>query len=352
MKIICSILMLLTSIAASAQELQLSSAVHQPSEKVTIYREWPTRRLIDTPLLVQGHLQYQLPDSGAAVYSIRLRKPFADATIFSSAQPVTITIGKDSLVVVKGDVVQQKMDDFEHSMKPAEAAWSALGTRYGQTNDLDEKLAISAEINRMAGEVQAQRLRFALNNAGNLAGAWSAYHYAFAWTPASLSKLVPAYGQQPWAQATLTVLRNKQSEAASLSMTGQPAPLFTLRTINNQMLRLDSLIKQNKYVLLDVWASWCTPCRAGNRKLAAHYAALRKKGIEIVSVSVDEKEDLWKKAVAADKIPWPQLVTPNGMKSEIVQQYKVKSLPATFLINNKGEIVQQHIEITDLEKLK
>ncbi len=134
-------------------------------------------------------------------------------------------------------------------------------------------------------------------------------------------------------------------------MTGQNAPAFALLSIDGKTVHLDSLLARNEYVLLDVWASWCTPCRAGNRKLAPHYAAFKNKGIEIVSVSVDEKDELWRKAVAADQIPWPQLIAPEGMKSSIVAAYKVKSLPATFLIGKTGKIIRQHIDISDLEKL-
>ena len=152
------------------------------------------------------------------------------------------------------------------------------GVEYGKTQDMEKKLPLGEAVNRLAGEVQQKRLDFALQNAGNLAGAWSAYHYAFAWNGASLAKLIPSFRQQDWAAATLAKLEEKQAEAARLNMTGKPAPGFALRSIDGQTVRLDSLLAGNRYVLLDVWASWCTPCRAGNRRLAPHYAALKKKG--------------------------------------------------------------------------
>lgn len=54
-------------------------------------------------------------------------------------------------------------------------------------------------------------------------------------------------------------------------MTGKTAPAFALRAIDGSLVQLDSLVFRNRYILLDVWASWCTPCRAGNRELAPHY---------------------------------------------------------------------------------
>ncbi|MGE7777226.1 TlpA family protein disulfide reductase [Chitinophaga sp. NPDC101104] len=334
-----------------AQQLRISTPLHADGSKVTIYREWPARQLIDTPLVKDGRISIRLPGNGRAVYSVQLRKPWASATVFSSRQPIDVVIGKDTQVVVKGDAVLQQLIAFEKSLKPLEAEWSKLGAEYGNEQDMEKKLALNAATNRMATEVQDKRLAFALKHSGNLAGAWSAYQYAFAWTDASLSRLIPSFRQHPWASATLAKLEEKQAEAASNNMTGQTAPAFSLRSINGDLVSLESLLATNRYVLLDVWASWCTPCRAGNRKLAPHYAALKKKGIEIVSISVDEKDELWRKAVAADNIPWPQLVTPEGMKSPVVEAYKVKSLPATFLIDPSGKIIRQHVELPELEKI-
>lgn len=350
-KITCFAALLTAAVSVSAQELRVTTPLHADGAKVTIYREWPSRRLVDTPLVRDGRVQIQLPDSGAAVYTVQMRKPFVNATLFSGTPAVEVVVGEDTQTIVKGGPVLQQLIDFEKSMRPLEAAWSKLGNRYGNTNDLDEKLAINTQINRMATEVQEKRLNFALQHANDLAGAWSAYHYAFAWTDASLARLIPSFRQHAWASATLLHLQDKQAAAAQNNMTGKTAPAFALRSIGGNVMPLDSLVAANKYILLDVWASWCTPCRAGNRKLAPHYAALKRKGIEIVSVSVDEKDDLWRKAVAADKIPWPQLVAPEGMKSEIVAQYKIKSLPATFLIDKSGNIIRQHVDISDLQKL-
>nr|WP_295864196.1 TlpA disulfide reductase family protein [uncultured Chitinophaga sp.] len=346
------IIVALLPVATEAQQLKLTSAVHADQGKVTIYQEWPERRLVDTPRLAGHQVSCQLPQQAAAVYRVSLRKPFADATVLAEqGKPVIITITKDSQVVVQGGILQRRWDDFQKSIAPDEAAWSDVGRRYEKATDLDAKLKIAREMDHYAGAVQQARLHFAERNADNLAGAWMAYYYAFAWTPESLKKLAPLFRQQPAAKATYAVLQEKQAAAAAVSMTGKQAPVFTLSAIDGQQVALDSFIRRHQYVLLDVWASWCTPCRAGNRALAAHYEELRQKGIGFVSVSVDENKDLWKKAVAADKIPWTQLVSPNGMKSDFVNAYKVQSLPATFLINREGTIIQQHVEIEDLKKL-
>jgi peroxiredoxin len=342
--------LLLIKAELHAQQLKFTTALHRENEKVTIYREWPSRQLIDTLRLSGNSFTYTLP-AGAAVYSVQLRKPFVDAVLLEEGETVTISMTKDTQVVISGGALQKKWNDFEKLMKPQEKAWNEWGHKYEVAPNLEEKLKANTESNRYAEKVQSARLAFTLANAGNVAGAWMGYHYAFAWQPDDLNKLVPAFQKQRGAVATYSLLRDKQTAAATFNMTGKKAPAFTLPAIGGNAIALDSLLRQHQYVLLDVWASWCTPCRATNRKLAPLYEKMRQKGIGFVSVSVDEKKELWEKAVAADKIPWTQLRSEEGMKSEFVKQYKVQTLPATFLIDKNGTIIQQHVEIADLEKL-
>jgi hypothetical protein len=81
------------------------------------------------------------------------------------------------------------------------------------------------------------------------------------------------------------------------------------------------------------------------------YNDLRKKGIEVVSISVDENKDAWTAAIDADKIPWMQLRTTDGMKGSVVTGFKVSSLPSTFLIDQQGIILKQNLTHEELKVL-
>ncbi|RAJ08331.1 peroxiredoxin [Chitinophaga skermanii] len=336
---------------AIAQKVQIHSAIHKAGTKITIYRDWPKRTFVDTVFLQEGAASFEMKDSLPAVYSISMRAPFANATVFSNEGEVVIDILPGSSIQLKGGKQLQALKSFEAVVKPLEKNWQMWGNAYAKSQDLDEKLRAGEEGNKAAAKVMEARVKFCLQHAGDIAGAWSAYNYGNLWREEDINKLLPAFKKYPQAGATYDKLLAQQQVLQANKMVGQPAPNFSLTAIDGSTVSLHTLLESHEYVLIDFWASWCTPCRATNRKLAKIYDKIKQKGIVVVSISVDEKEEAWRKAVEADKIPWLQLRTNNAMKSEAVKDYKVATLPATFLIDKKGHIIRQHISEEQLLKL-
>ena len=94
-----------------------------------------------------------------------------------------------------------------------------------------------------------------------------------------------------------------------------------------------------KVTLLDFWASWCPPCREENPNLVMLYAKLHLKGLNIISVSLDENAVKWKQAIAMDKLTWTQVSNLKKMQDPIALQYGVIQIPTTFLLDSRGTIV-------------
>lgn len=340
----------LTMAAQQRAVISLQSDAHADGVKLTLMREWPNRKLMDTTLIHDGRYTFNVSDSFPAVYSVNSRKPYLHAIVFMEGSDAEVKVSNEK-VKVKSSKSQQEMDEFLASIKPYEEEWRKIGERYGAAKDMEEKIKIGKEMDAPAGKVMDGREQFVVKHANDLAGIWMAYEQANLWRESALEKLIPAFRKRQNTQSLADMLDKKLAEFEANRMTGKQAPAFTLRDLNNATVSLDSVLKRNKFVLLDVWASWCAPCRATNRRLAPQYEELKKLGIELISISVDEKMPDWHKAVAADMIPWTQLISPEGMKSKVVEDYRVKSLPATFLINREGMIVRQHIEIDELKKL-
>ncbi len=96
---------------------------------------------------------------------------------------------------------------------------------------------------------------------------------------------------------------------------------------------------RGKYVFVDFWASWCVPCRAENPHVLKAYNEFHQKGLEVLSVSLDEKREAWLKAVEQDGLPWTQVSDLKGWKNSASQSYLIKAIPANFLIDPSGKIV-------------
>ena len=129
---------------------------------------------------------------------------------------------------------------------------------------------------------------------------------------------------------------------------GRTAADFTMNDISGKPVKLSGL--RGQYVLLDFWASWCGPCRKENPNVSKAYNKYHEKGFEIMAVSLDNKKELWEKAVKDDKLPWIHVSDLKGFDSNAVVLYGIKVVPSNFLLDPSGKIVARNLRGEDLEK--
>lgn len=106
---------------------------------------------------------------------------------------------------------------------------------------------------------------------------------------------------------------------------------------------------KGKILLIDFWASWCGPCRRANPQVVALYNKYKDQGFEILGVSLDKNAGAWKKAIIADKLTWPHISDLKGWGCEPCKEYKVSSIPKTFLLDREGKIVAKGLKGPALE---
>jgi thiol-disulfide isomerase/thioredoxin len=134
-----------------------------------------------------------------------------------------------------------------------------------------------------------------------------------------------------------TQLFNKKMAAAKLI--GTPSPSFDYENHKGGTTSLESL--KGKYVYVDVWATWCGPCRAEIPHLKKVEGAYHGKNIEFVSISIDAAKDheKWQKFVTDKELGGIQLFADNDWNSQFVKDYQINGIPRFILIGPKGEIV-------------
>lgn len=121
---------------------------------------------------------------------------------------------------------------------------------------------------------------------------------------------------------------------------GQPSPTF--ENYENYKGGTTSLSDfKGKYVFIDVWATWCGPCRAQIPFLEKIEKEYHGKNIAFVSMSVDNvsAKDAWKKMIKKDNMGGVQLFADHAFKSKFIQDYKISSIPRFILVDPDGNIV-------------
>jgi thiol-disulfide isomerase/thioredoxin len=142
----------------------------------------------------------------------------------------------------------------------------------------------------------------------------------------------------------------KTIESAKKADIGGIAPNFEAPTPSGEMLSLNETL--GTYTIIDFWASWCRPCRMENPNVVKVYEKYHDKGLNIISVSLDKdgQKDRWIKAIQDDNMDWFHVSNLQFWQDPIAQQYSVRSIPATFLLDAEGKIIDKNLRGPALER--
>lgn len=165
------------------------------------------------------------------------------------------------------------------------------------------------------------------------------------------SNLIKAFPQN-------SVIKSFSDKVANEKLTGigSIAPDIRLPGVNHDTLALYPL--KGKIVIIDFWASWCSPCRRENPHKVKMYNQYKDKGLAYYSVSLDNNEAGWKNAITSDKLDWPDHVSElKGWQSVTSRMFGVSSIPANVIIDSNGKILAKNLRGKQLddfiqEKLK
>ncbi|WP_240723644.1 TlpA disulfide reductase family protein [Flavobacterium sp. J27] len=146
--------------------------------------------------------------------------------------------------------------------------------------------------------------------------------------------------------ATTTETKTTTETDAAVQV-GAPAPDFSAPSPEGKTISLKESL--GKVTIIDFWASWCKPCRVENPNVVALYNELHEKGLNIIGVSLDKDGNKWKEAIAKDGLVWNHISNLKHWEEPIAKLYHVESIPATFILDEKGNIVAKDLRGDELK---
>lgn len=209
---------------------------------------------------------------------------------------------------------------------------------------------LNAEIDSIEAAMTTGAIK---SNPDNMYGLWQLKQYSY--------ELTDAAELESYLNAVAPELRNTQlykgmEESARKMRTtsiGQPFIEIKMASIEGNEISLTDVTKNpdNKYVLIDFWASWCGPCMGEVPYLVETYAKYHSKGFEIFGVSLDRTAEPWKAAIERNAMNWIHVSDLAYWNCAGAALYGVNSIPANFLVDcSTGKIVAKGLRGHNLEK--
>ena len=136
----------------------------------------------------------------------------------------------------------------------------------------------------------------------------------------------------------------KHYEVISKLKPGTPSPVFDYENHAGGKTALTDL--KGKYIFIDLWATWCSPCIREIPHLKELEEELHDANIEFVSISLDEawSEGTWRKMVREEALVGTQLLADDGWGSAFVKEYGVQGIPHFIIVDDQGKIVSANAE--------
>ncbi|MEZ4874746.1 MAG: TlpA disulfide reductase family protein [Flavobacteriaceae bacterium] len=144
----------------------------------------------------------------------------------------------------------------------------------------------------------------------------------------------------PWTQQ----LCEKADKSALPVLVGDSFPNTELPMLSGEMAPLYPQLG-SKLTIIDLWASWCVPCRKENREiLVPLWEAYHDKGFQILGYGLESNEAAWKAAIEKDgAYRWPHASHLQGDDAPFMQVLRIQTIPANFILDAQGKVIAKNL---------
>ena len=320
---------------------------------------------VDTAVVENGKFVFKDTVSGPSLHFISFEdKPQEKANLILESGHITLDINTDTIYksVQGGSFNNEKLHDYytittanNNKMRDFQTENQSVMMKARQENDTATMNKLQKDYEALAKDMTTTNKEFVKNNP-------KAYVNVFI-----IKQLLSSGGEDraeveelynnldPSVKETkdgkeieemLTKMKEAEEAQAKVSE-GKVAPNFSAPNPEGEIVSLKDAM--GKVTIIDFWASWCGPCRKENPNVVAMYNELHDKGLNIIGVSLDKNADAWKKAIADDNLTWTHISNLKHWEDPIAAQYGVRSIPATFVLDENGTIVAKDLRGEELK---
>ena len=302
------------ALAGDHYVIEGTTPVYPEGARIFLYRykDRAYTPIDSTAIDAQGHFHFEGKTAEPLVYALRLNGSGKRAHLYIENSPISLILNPDW--------------NFEF-LRSSDAA--QLFERYNRMA-INNALDLNKEIKEAP---TSPHLAYFL--------ARNAYRYDFPTLSALRKSLDKSLDNNPYIKELDLAL-----EQLSKIQPGAEAPEIDLVDAQGKKVSLKDF--RGKKLLVDFWASWCPDCRKASPELVALYKEQKDKGLEILSISLDEDTAAWQAAIAKDQYTWPQALAKGVWQSDAALTYALRWIPTYMLLDKDGKILSRGIQLSSV----
>ena len=324
---------------------KISGTIENVADGETVYLQEMQGRdmvILDSAIVKNGTFTFKGRQDSTVYRYITYQPQELWADLFLENGNILVKLGEESQATgtPNNDIYQGFKDKFVTYNQEMGELYQKARTDSTLTNEQREELM--KQIETKDAEAMDMVYNTIAANIANPVGIYLLPNYAAAFDlekQAALADQIPAEYKSNERIARLI----SNIEVAKKTAVGQKYIDFAMNDPKGKEVKLSDFIGKNKYTLVDFWASWCGPCKKEMPNVVAAYKEYNKKGFGIVGVSLDNDGDKWKEAIKTWGMTWPQMSDLKGWNCEGAAIYGVRSIPATVLIYQEGNIIARNL---------
>jgi len=309
--------------------------------------------VLDTAIIKDGKFKINLPPVENHDFNyLTFKNNRGNVLFLAENHPIKISIHKDSLQssVVNGGPYNTSFFNYIKKIRAYGDKKVKLNTEYQvaiKLNEAEKIKNIVAKQERINQEEKEYRAEFANKNANNIVGiiALGDLMNLKILSPKDVKEKYNSFndtlknsrlGKDLTARISNAIARASQKRIDI----GSKAEDFSAPTPKGETLSLKGSL--GKITIIDFWASWCKPCRMENPNVVRVYNKYHNKGLNIIGVSLDKKQESWVKAIDDDNLNWNHVSNLQFWQEPIARAYGVRSIPATFILDEEGNVIAKN----------